>query len=259
MADLQQDYYSSKKRLLALIVAAIFLFCALFLRLGYIQVIWGKDLQAKAADQWQRDLPVRAYRGDITDCNGNLLATTKTAYTVYARPQSVTDSHHVAEVLSDILKVDKQTLSDKVSKKGVSEVTLKRQVGVEIAEEIRKLNLEGIYLASQGERSYVYGDFLSQVLGFVSGDGIGQTGIEAYYDKYLKGIDGELLTETDLVGSELKDGSMTYLPAINGLTVTLTIDAVIQTVVENVLELAMYQQNPQAARCIVLDVTTGEI
>ncbi|MCX4286616.1 MAG: hypothetical protein OSJ68_04925, partial [Clostridia bacterium] len=52
---------------------------------------------------------------------------------------------------------------------------------------------------------------------------------------------------------------MSYVPAINGLTVTLTIDAVIQTIVENVLQLAMYQQKPQAARCIVLDVTTGEI
>lgn len=256
---MQQDYYSSKKRLLTLIVAAIFLFSALFLRLGYIQVVWGKDLQAKASEQWQRDLPIYAYRGDIVDANGNLLATTKTAYTVYARPQSVTDPQHVADVLSVVLQLDRQTLYDKITKKGVSEVALKRQINGEVAEEIRKHNLDGVYLASQGERSYVYGDFLSQVLGFVSSDGVGQTGIEAYYDKYLQGIDGELLTETDLVGSELKNGAMTYIPSINGLTVTLTIDAVIQTIVENVLELAMYQQSPQAARCIVLDVTTGEI
>ena len=259
VVDLQQDYYSSKKRLLTLIVAAIFLFCVIFLRLSYIQVIWGRDLQAKAADQWQRDLPVKAYRGDVLDANGVLLATTKTAYTVYARPKSVTDAARVADVLSKVLQLDYQTVLEKVSKRGVSEVTIKRQIGADIAEEIRKYNLEGIYLAAQGERSYTYGNFLSQVLGFVSGDGVGQTGIEAYYDKYLKGIDGELLTETDLVGSELTNGSMTYIPAINGLTVTLTIDAVIQTVVENVLELAMYQQKPIAARCIVLDVTTGEI
>lgn len=259
VVNLQQDYYSSKKRLLTLIVAAIFLFCVIFLRLGYIQVIWGRDLQAKAADQWQRDLPVKAYRGDVLDTNGVLLAATKTAYTVYARPKSVTDAERAADVLSKVLQLEYQSVLEKVSKRGVSEVTIKRQIGADIAEEIRKYNLEGIYLAAQGERSYTYGNFLSQVLGFVSGDGVGQTGIEAYYDKYLKGIDGELLTETDLVGSELANGSMTYIPAINGLTVTLTIDAVIQTVVENVLELAMYQQKPIAARCIVLDVTTGEI
>ncbi len=256
---MQQDYYSSKKRLLTLIVAAIFLFGIVFLRLGYIQVIWGRDLQAKAAEQWQRDLPVHAYRGDIVDTNGALLATTKTAYSVYARPKSVTDADRAADQLAGILGMDRQVIFDKVSKKGVSEVALKRQIDVETAEQIRSLNLDGIYLGSQGERSYVYGSLLSQVLGFVSGDGVGQTGIEAYYDKYLKGIDGELLTETDLVGSELDNGSMTYIPAIDGLTVTLTIDSVIQTIAENVLELAMYQQSPQAARCIVLDVTTGEI
>lgn len=256
---MQQSYYTSKKRLLTLLVAAIFLLLVIFLRLGYIQVIWGKDLQAKASEQWQRDLPIKAYRGDITDTNGNLLVTTKTGYSVYARPKSVLDADNCAKVLSEILEKDYQSIYEKLTKKGVSEVTLKRQVSQSVAEQIREHNLAGIYLASEGIRSYVYGDFLSQVLGFVSSDGVGQTGLEAYYDKYLQGLDGELLTETDLVGSELQDGAMTYIPAVNGLTVTLTIDAVIQSVVENVLELAMYQQKPQAARCIVLDVTTGEI
>ena len=256
---MQDNYYITKKRLLSLVVAAIFLLGCIFFRLAYIQVVWGKSLQARAGEQWQRDLPIRAYRGDIVDTNGNLLATTETGYSVYARPQSVEDPDHVAEALSNALQLDYKTVYDKLVKRGVSEVTIKRQITVEKAEEIRSYNLEGVYLASEGLRSYVYGDFLSQVLGFVSSDGVGQTGIEAYYDKYLQGINGQLLTETDLVGDELESGSTTYIPAIDGLTVTLTIDAVIQTIVENVLELAMYQQNPQAARCIVLDVTTGEI
>ena len=256
---MQHNYYITKKRLLTLIVAAIFLLSGIFLRLAYIQVIWGKDLQARASEQWQRDLPIKAYRGDIVDTNGNLIATTQTGYSVYARPQSVEDPEQCAHVLADILELDYQTVYDKLVKRGVSEVTIKRQINTEKAEEIRSYNLEGIYLSSEGLRSYVYGDFLSQVLGFVSSDGVGQTGIEAYYDKYLQGINGMLLTETDLVGDELEQGSMTYIPSVNGLTVTLTIDAVIQTIVENVLQLAMYQQSPQAARCIVLDVTTGEI
>ncbi|MGN1040626.1 MAG: peptidoglycan D,D-transpeptidase FtsI family protein, partial [Candidatus Fimimonas sp.] len=235
------------------------MFSVIFLRLGYIQVVWGKDLQQKAAEQWQRDLPVKAYRGDIVDANGNLLATTETGYGVYARPQSVADAENCATQLAQILGADRQTLYEKLCKRGVSEVTVARTVTSEQATQIRNCNLEGVYLASTGVRSYVYGDFLSQVLGFVSSDGVGQTGVEAYYDKYLQGINGQLLTETDLVGQELPQGNMSYLPAVSGLTVTLTIDVVIQTVVENVLQLAMYQQNPVAARCIVMDVQTGEI
>ncbi len=256
---MQQEYYISKKRLLTLIVAAIFLFAVIFCRLAYIQVIWGKDLQVKASEQWQRDLPIKAYRGDIVDANGNLIATTETGYSVYARPKSVTDAEHAAKILSEVLELDYQATYEKLTKKGVSEVTVKRQIDGDKASEIRSANLDGIYLASEGGRSYVYGDFLSQVLGFTSSDGVGQTGLEAYYDKYLQGINGKLLTETDLVGSELTNGTMSYIPSVNGLTVTLTVDSVIQTVVENVLELAMYQQKPQAARCIVMDVTTGEI
>ena len=256
---MQQEYYISKKRLLTLIVAAIFLFAVIFCRLAYIQVIWGKDLQVKASEQWQRDLPIKAYRGDIVDANGNLIATTETGYSVYARPKSVTDAEHAAKILSEVLELDYQATYEKLTKKGVSEVTVKRQIDGDKASEIRSAKLDGIYLASEGVRSYVYGDFLSQVLGFTSSDGVGQTGLEAYYDKYLQGINGKLLTETDLVGSELTNGTMSYIPSVNGLTVTLTVDSVIQTVVENVLELDMYQQKPQAARCIVMDVTTGEI
>ncbi|MCM1360255.1 MAG: hypothetical protein NC183_07055, partial [Corallococcus sp.] len=195
-------------------MAAIFLLSVIFLRLAYIQVVWGKDLQARAAEQWQRDLPVKAYRGDIVDTNGSLIATTSTAYSVYARPQSVEEPEKCAEALAEILTLDYQTLYDKLTKRGVSEVTLKRQISPEIASAIRQFNFDGVYLASEGSRSYAFGDFLSQVLGFVSSDGIGQTGLEAYYDKYLRGIDGELLTETDLVGSELENGAMTYIPAV---------------------------------------------
>lgn len=258
-ADLRNNFYTTKKRLLSLSVAAIFLFAVIFLRLGYIQIVWGSELKARAGEQWQRDLPLRAYRGDIVDTNGSLLATTQTGYSVYARPQSVENAEYAAEVLADILQTEKSTLYEKLTKRGVSEVTLRRQINSETAEQIRNCNIAGVYLASEGLRSYVYGDLLSQVLGFVSSDGTGQTGLEAYYDKYLQGINGMLLTETDLVGRELNNGNTTYIPAVNGLTLTLTIDSVIQTVAENVLELAMYQQSPQAARCIVLDVTTGEI
>ena len=130
------------------------------------------------------------------------------------------------------MALDYQTTYEKLTKKGVSEVTVKRQIDGDKANEIRSANLDGIYLASEGVRSYVYGDFLSQVLGFTSSDGVGQTGLEAYYDKYLQGINGKLLTETDLVGSELTNGTMSYIPSVDGLTVTLTVDSVIQTVVE---------------------------
>ncbi len=256
---MQQNFLTGKKRLLSLLVAAIFLFCGIFLRLAYIQVVWGAELQTKAADQWTRDLPIVAYRGDIVDRNGVVLAGTKTGFALYARPASVDDAEAESAALADVLGLPQADVYAKISKKGVSEVRLVRQMDETLAEKVRALDLPGVYLAEQGERVYGYGDMLCQTLGFVSADGTGQTGLEAYYDKYLKGVNGSVLTETDLVGKELSGGEMTYVPAIDGMTLRLTIDMRVQSIVEDVLQLAYVRQGAASTKCIVMDVNSGEI
>lgn len=256
---MQSSPYQTGQRLSALFFFVVFVLFVLFGRLFSLQIIKGSDLQAKAVDQWTRDLPITPKRGEILDTNGNVLASSKTAYTVYVRAKSVTDPLTVAEKLSEILDLDFETVYQKASNKGVSEATLKRQVDEVSADEIRKCNFYGVYMASEPYRVYTYGNYLSQVLGYVSVDNKGQTGIEAYYDKYLKGIKGQILTQSDLVGTEITDRETIYIPGIDGLDVVLTIDSVIQSVVENVLNLIMHTHNPKSAKCIVTDVETGEI
>ena len=256
---MQSSPYQTGQRLSALFFFVVFVLFVLFGRLFSLQIIKGSDLQAKAVDQWTRDLPITPKRGEILDTNGNVLASSKTAYTVYVRAKSVTDPLTVAEKLSEILDLDFETIYQKASNKGVSEATLKRQVDEVSADEIRKCNFYGVYMASEPYRVYTYGNYLSQVLGYVSVDNKGQTGIEAYYDKYLKGIKGQILTQSDLVGTEITDRETIYIPGIDGLDVVLTIDSVIQSVVENVLNLIMHTHNPKSAKCIVTDVETGEI
>ncbi len=256
---MQSSPYQTGQRLSALFFFVVFVLFVLFGRLFSLQIIKGSDLQAKAVDQWTRDLPITPKRGEILDTNGNVLASSKTAYTVYVRAKGVTDPLTVAEKLSEILDLDFETIYQKASNKGVSEATLKRQVDEVSADEIRKCNFYGVYMASEPYRVYTYGNYLSQVLGYVSVDNKGQTGIEAYYDKYLKGIKGQILTQSDLVGTEITDRETIYIPGIDGLDVVLTIDSVIQSVVENVLNLIMHTHNPKSAKCIVTDVETGEI
>lgn len=256
---MESSPYQTKQRLIALICISTFVFFILFARLFTLQIISGQSLQAKAVDQWTRDLPIIPKRGDILDTNGNVLASSETAYTVYVRAKSVTDAEFVAKNLSSLLQLDYEGVYDKVSNKGVSEVTLKRQVDAEVVDKIRNFNFNGVYVASEPSRVYTYGNFLSQVLGYVSVDNVGQSGIEAYYDKYLKGIKGQILTQSDLVGVELKDKETLFQPGIDGLDVILTIDSVIQSVVENVMQLIMRMHNPKSAKAIVMDVETGEI
>ncbi|MBQ3020079.1 MAG: stage V sporulation protein D [Clostridia bacterium] len=224
-----------------------------------MQVLWSEELGYRALDQWTREIPIVAERGQITDRNGVVLADNTTAYTVFARSNALTDKEKTAAALAEILEVDRSQLYEKLTKKKASEVTIAKKVDKEKIEKLSQLSLDGIYYSRDNLRYYPKEDALCQVLGFTSTDNIGTTGIEKYYDKYLLGENGELLYETDLVGIELKNSVAAYLPAENGYNVQLTIDYGIQEIAESALEKTAAQYNPVSAECIVLDVNTFEV
>lgn len=247
-----------RKRLFALLCVIISLFFLIIIRLFYVTVIWGEDLQSKAIDQWTRELPIVASRGLILDRNGVVLANNDDTYMIFARPTLIKEKEKVAETLSEILQKPYAETYEKLEKR-VSEVTLKRQVKKDVLDKVLEENVNGIYYSRDNARIYPYGDFLSQIIGFTGIDGIGQSGIEAYYEKYLRGLDGEVLYETDIIGSEVKNSTPKYVPATDGLNVKLTIDYKIQLIVESVAEKAYYEKEPKSVSILVLDPGSGEI
>lgn len=240
-------------------MAVTFLFCFLCARFFYVQVLWSEELGYRALDQWTREIPIIAERGQITDRNGVVLADNTTAYTVFARSNALTDKEKTATLLAEILEMDRAQIYEKLTKKKASEVTIAKKVEKEKIEKLSQVSLDGIYYSRDNLRYYPKNDALCQVLGFTSTDNIGTTGIEKYYDEYLLGENGELLYETDLVGIELKDSVAAYLPAENGYNVQLTIDYGIQEIAESALEKTSAQYSPVSAECIVLDVNTFEV
>ena len=250
--------YLPKKRLLASILLAVFLFTLIFAKLIHVMLVEGKSLQVKALDQWTRDLPNDAPRGQILDRNGVVLAGTATRYNLYVRPNSATDKEGLAQCLAEVFGYDKDKVLEKISKK-VSEVTVATKVTKEQMSALFDMGFDGLYYSEDNFRYYPYGDFMTQVLGFTGADGNGQTGLEAYYDKYLTGINGYILTETDLVGREIEGGESYYLPSISGLNLTTTLDSRVQEIVEGAVEKAVALYNPKAVACLVMDYTNGEI
>ena len=104
-----------RKRLFALICAVTFIFLFVVLRLFYVQVIWGEELQIKALDQWTRNVPVLAKRGEIVDRNGVVLASGKQTYTVFVRPRSVKNLDSVCSVLSSVFNLDETSIKNKIT------------------------------------------------------------------------------------------------------------------------------------------------
>ncbi len=225
----------------------------------YVQIIWGNDLQEKAIDQWTREIPVVAERGKIFDVNGVILADNDDTYTVFVRKKAVKDLNALTVALSETLGLNYEYVKKRLTETVSSEITVKKQVTKAQINALIAYGFEGVYYSRDNSRIYPYGEFLTQVLGFTSTDGKGQSGIEQYYDKYLSGIDGEILYETDIVGVEIDGGKASYIPATKGLNLKLTVDYEIQQLCEAAMTEAMEITHAKSAQMLVLDPSSGAI
>lgn len=236
-----------------------FVFFVIIIRLGYLQLVKGSWLQARAMDQWTRDLPLTAIRGDIVDRNSVKLATNYSTYDIYVRPSMVQDAKVVAYELSNILGLDYDKVYFKTTDMFVSESLIKLQAKKEIVDIIKSKNLVGVVFSENNSRYYPYNDMLTQVLGFTTIDNVGQAGLEAYYNKYLTGINGYIVEESDVKGVKIDNTITTYVPSIPGLNLELTIDVNIQKFIESALAVLVEEQKPKTASAIVMDPKTSEI
>lgn len=191
--------------------------------------------------------------------NGVVLAENDDTYTVFVRKKAVKDLNALCQALSDTLEMNYEYVYKRLTETVSSEITVKKQVKKEKINELLAYGFDGVYYSRDNSRVYPYKDFLTQVLGFTSTDGKGQSGLELYYDKYLSGIDGEILYETDIVGVEIDGGKASYIPATGGLNLKLTIDYEIQQLAEAAMAEAMTVHNAKSAEMLVIDPKSGAI
>ena len=248
-----------QKRMIALVLMISSIFIALFCRLFYLQVIKSEFLQAKAESQWTRDLPINAERGTIFDRNGVALAVSYTTYDIYVRHSNVKDENAVASLLSQKLGLDFDKVFAKVSNAKVSESLIKMQVESSVAKELKNSGVSGIYYSENTKRYYPFGNLLTQVLGYTTIDNIGQSGLELYYDNFLKGINGYSKVQSDIRGKELYNMLDSYVPSVAGNNITLTIDVQIQKMCEEACQKIMQDHKPTSAQMIVMNPKSGEI
>jgi len=246
-----------QKRFIAIILSVIAIFFALIGRVFYLQIINGKNLQIKAVEQWLRDLPLSSKRGEILDCNGVSLATTITTYDVYVRARNVTNPSGLAKEINTLLNVDYEKAYEKVTNKSFSEILIKMQVTEDVAKKLTKF--DGVYLSQNVARVYPYDALLTQVLGYCTIDNIGQAGLESFYDKYLKGIDGKSLTQTNAQGKEINNSLDYYIPSVPGSNIKTTIDVQMQAILERELLVAYDEHKALGVSGIIMDAQTGGV
>lgn len=248
-----------KRIKIVLLVTILVLFVILF-KILYLQTISNNKLSKLANDLWERNLPLTPDRGRILDRNGKVLATNITTTTLYAVPNQIVDKELTAKALSSILNcsydsmlkhLTKKTSLEKINPEG-------RQLSSDIADKIAALNIDGLYLMKESVRYYPYDTVLSHVLGYVGIDNQGLSGLELQYDKYLTGTSGSIKYFSDGKGHRLNELEK-YVPAVNGMDITLTIDIDIQLALENELSQVDTKYAPEESLAIVMDPNTGEI
>jgi len=234
-------------------LAIAFIFCIIFARFFYIQAVWGSELVYRAADQWNREIPVIAARGEITDRNGQLIAGNKTTYSIFVRPNAVKNAVYCAAVIASTLGIDPAPLLEKLSNGKVSEITVARQVDKQLVEKLTAHDLAGVYYSRDNSRTYAYNDALCQVLGFTASDGTGLSGVEKYYENILCGVNGEIAYTTDIVGVETENSKIVYREAVAGDGIRLTIDMDIQLSAEQAMRSVYQSSGAKRVSCVVID------
>ena len=258
-----------RKRVLTLLVLLIFLFGVLVCRIAYLTTARSAELTSRGVRQWTREGTVYARRGNILDTNGQTLVMSATAYIVSVEPGKVQDVQAFARAVSPILGLSEEKVAEKASQRGKSSVTLKRQVSRETADQLRQLKqskdaetaaaASALLFDEDVRRVYLRGAFLTQTLGLVNVDGVGQSGLEQQYETLLRGEAGRSMRSVDGKARPIYDSGNLYIEPQDGSTIRLTIDATIQEIVEKAMRECYEVNKAQAVHALVMDVYTGAV
>jgi cell division protein FtsI (penicillin-binding protein 3) len=241
--------------LLALLLALLAVVAG---RLTYIQVVKAKDLSLTAAHQRLRDLTLPARRGSVFDREGQPLAVTTDAKTVYAVPSQVKDATATASSIARILGGDEEYYRKRLTRQG-SFAYLARKVDLPRARALEKLGIDGICFIDDSRRTYPSGRLAGQVLGFVGVDDTGLAGIEKQYDSTLAGTAGRIVAERDPKGHVIPGSIIVSQDPVDGQDIYLTMDKDIQDQAERQLAGAVKKFGAKGGTVVVLDPTNGEI
>ncbi len=252
----------TQKRILGMFIALCFVFVALIFRLGWIQVVNSDKYIQIALNQQTKDIPIPAKRGIIFDRKGKELAISATTSTVWARPKEVDveqNKEAIATSLSAILEIDADELIEKLDGDPNKLVRVDRWVNYTKSKKVRESNFPGIWLSEDNKRYYPFGSFAARLIGHTTDDNRGIVGVELAYEKYLSGLSGRMIQNTDASGRQLSYGTEKYFQEENGLNIVLTIDEVIQHFTEKTIKEGQIATNANRIMAIVMDPKTGEL
>jgi cell division protein FtsI/penicillin-binding protein 2 len=243
--------------LIGVLIAALF---ALGGRLIYINAYQGPSLLARAERQQQSIIPIKHRRGLIVDCKGRMIAGTLLRKSVFADPKVIPDKEAAAKSVAEILGVSPDEIApDLIAAEDQRFFVIRRGIEDEQAQMLRDTNIYGLGVFDEPYRVYPMTNLGAALVGFVSPDGVGVSGLEYQCESWLRGENGikTIVRDARRKAFWLAEGG--YRPARDGFHVVLTIDCEIQASVERELQACVEKYQAESAVGIVIHPKTGAI
>lgn len=227
-------------------------------RMFYLMVIRSDYYSEKAQELHERERDIKAARGKILDCNGEVLADNKAVCTISVIHSQITESEKVIAML-----VKELGISEEIARKRVETVSsierIETNVEKSVGDKIRSYGLDGVKVDEDYKRDYPYEELASKVLGFTGGDNQGIVGLEVKYEDVLKGIDGKILTTTDARGVELSELGESRIEPVEGYNLQTSLDKNIQMYAQQAALKVMEEKEAQGVSILLMNPQNGEI
>ena len=249
--------YHKKKTVIVFAVFALMLL-GLMGRMFYLMVVRSDYYSRKAQELHERERDIKAARGRILDCNGEVLADNKAVCTISVIHSQITEPEKVIAMLVKELGIPEETARKRVET--VSSIErVETNVEKEVGDRIRSYELAGVKVDEDYKRDYPYNELASKVLGFTGGDNQGIVGLEVLYEDVLKGIDGKILTTTDARGVELSDLGESRVEPVEGYDLQISLDKNIQMYAQQAALKVMEEKEAQGVSILLMNPQNGEI
>lgn len=241
----------------------LFVFLSIILRLFYWQIISGEKLRRAAAAQYYYEFTIPAQRGSILASDGSPLVMNTPSYLVFAQPNLIPDKLKFLDSVRRYLPINEATVAAALLDEGRLWLPLKRKVDIEIVEQLKKENIEGLGFEKDPKRYYAEASMAAHLLGFVGfdehGSDKGYFGLEGYYDRDLRGKDGYVQIEKDVRGAAILIGQTKRIEATDGRSLVLWLDRTVQHIAEKRLLEGIQKYGALEGTVTILDPKTGGI
>jgi cell division protein FtsI (penicillin-binding protein 3) len=232
-------------------------FCILLGRALYVQII-GTDFFLKQGEiRYARSLTLPASRGRIFDRNGQILASSVPASSLWAIPKDFSADPAERRQLAKLIGMTPQELEGRLDD-NPNFVWLKRLADDQVAKDVLALGLKGVHPVREYKRKYPEGEAATHVVGFTNVEDRGQEGIELAHEKDLAGRDGTRRVIKDRLGRVVEDIGESVAP-VDGRDITLSIDSKVQFFAYQRIRDAVAEHKAKAGSVVVLDAQSGEL